>query len=142
MAHKRKKRRKKHVDRTKYRDYTDSSLENEGVGCHLFFYGIISLFILFICVIGIIEGELELPFFTRYGTQGKFSFSGIPLVLIEVTGALIIIEFFMPVFEYYARKRHFYKRNKTSKKYRSVRKIFKYLAWTFFILAVLGEVFW
>jgi len=127
-----KKRKKKNIDRTKYGDYTDSSLNSDDVGIHKFIYGLISLFIFIYCLIGLINGEFT---FSSRRSNHVMHLTGIPMVIFILAFLLLTIGFFIPVLEYKNRKHNFHNRNQISKRFRKIKKWIKYLTWTCFILS-------
>jgi hypothetical protein len=123
----------KNKNRTKYGDYSSNVLDYEGNKFHILLYGLLSLLIIFYIIYSSINGKIALP--RRFGKI--IYMDGIAMYTIFTSLMLMILGFYLPVIEFYARKKDFHKKNQISKRFFKYKKWTKILAWALFVLSII-----
>ncbi len=124
-------KKKKNINRTRYGDYSSNSLNYEEKKVHNLIYGLVSLITISYITYSGMNGQATLPFHS-----GNMYLNGIAMYTLFGSLTFMIIGFFLPVFEFYARRKNFHVRNLISKQFFSFKKWTKVLSWSLFILSI------
>lgn len=130
-------KKKKNTDRTKHGDYSSKVLDSDGMKVHVALYGFVSFLIMIYVTYSWVNGQIALP--RRFGKT--LYLNGFAMHVLFLSLNLLILIFWLPVIEYYKRRKDFHKRNLVSKRFLKYKKRTKVLAWSCFILSlVMGAI--